>query len=169
MRHTLSLSLVLFAVWLLWSGHALVVQPDGSVEYDSLLLGLGVLASALVVFLVRRMHGVDMETAPHQVTLRILRYLPWLFWEIAKANVAVARVILHPRLPIRPTLVRVRAGQRTDLGRVIHANSITLTPGTVSVEVESDAITVHALTEEAALDLDSGEMNRRVTAVEGRG
>ena len=89
--------------------------------------------------------------------------------EIVKANIAVALRIVSPRLPIRPRVIRVRAGQRTDIGRVIYANSITLTPGTVTVDTEGDHITVHALTPEAAEGVLSGEMDRRVTRVEGRG
>jgi multicomponent Na+:H+ antiporter subunit E len=93
--------------------------------------------------------------------------LPWLLWEIAKANVDVARRVLSRRPAIAPSLLRVRAGQRGDLGRAIYANSITLTPGTVSIEVAGDEITVHALTAEAADGLRTGEMDRKVTDYEG--
>jgi multicomponent Na+:H+ antiporter subunit E len=156
MRYTLSLGGVLFAVWLLWSGH-----------FDPFLIIVGALSSLAVVLLARRMGIVDRESAPIEVTLGALGYLPWLAWQIVKANLQVARRILDPRLPIHPSLIRVRAGQRTDLGRVIYANSITLTPGTVSVRVEDEEITVHALTAEAADELRGGEMERRVRRLEG--
>ena len=156
MKYTLSLSGVLFAVWLLWSGH-----------FGPFLLIMGALSSIAVVLLARRMSVVDQESAPLEITVGALRYLPWLLWQIVKANLQVARRILDPRLPIRPNLVRVDAGQRTDLGRVIYANSITLTPGTVTVRVEGRQITVHALTAEAAEELLGGEMERRVLRLEG--
>ena len=76
--------------------------------------------------------------------------------------------MLSPSLPISPRLFVLRAGQGTDLGQVIYANSITLTPGTVTVEIENRELVVHALTEEAAQSLRSGAMDRRVTALEGR-
>lgn len=156
LKYTISLGLVLFGVWLLWSGH-----------FTPLLLSFGVISCVAVVAIARKMKIVDRESAPVEVTLRALLYLPWLVWEIVKANVDVARRILDPRLPISPRIIKVKAGQRHDIARVIYANSITLTPGTVSIDVEGDEITVHALTEEAARGVESGEMDRRVTHLEG--
>lgn len=157
MRYTLSLGVVLFGVWLIWSGH-----------YIPLLLALGLVSCGAVLAVVRRMGPIDEETVPLHLIPGALRYLSWLLREIVAANLDVARRILDPRLPIQPTVVRVRAGQRTDLGRVIHANSITLTPGTVSVAVEGDEIVVHALTAEAAEAVCAGEMDRRVSRWEGQ-
>ncbi len=152
---TASKIVVLAGIWLLWSGH-----------YTPLLLTLGGLSVLLVVWLGHRAGIVDEEGVPLEVTLRAALYLPWLLWEIVKANLHVAARILHPRLPIAPRLIRVRPGQRSDLGRAIYANSITLTPGTVSVDVEADEFLVHALTEESAAGLETGEMDRRVRRVE---
>ena len=156
MKYTVSLSLVLFGVWLLWSGH-----------FEPLLVSFGVLSCAVVVAIVRRMKIVDREGAPVELALRALAYVPWLLWEIAKANVDVARRILDPRLPISPRIIKVKAGQRHDISRVIYANSITLTPGTVSIDTAGDEITVHALTEEAARAVEAGDMDRRVSRLEG--
>ncbi|MFQ5844992.1 MAG: Na+/H+ antiporter subunit E [Planctomycetota bacterium] len=157
MKHSLGLGLVLFAVWVLWSGH---LEPS--------LLILGLVSCGVVVALTRRMELAEPERLPG-LWWRMVLYAPWLVAAIARANVDVARRILHPRLPIGPRVVRVRAGQRTDLGRVLYANSITLTPGTVSIDMEGDEITVHALTREAAEGLQSGAMDRRVTRMEGAG
>jgi multicomponent Na+:H+ antiporter subunit E len=157
MRSSLSLTAVLFGVWLLWSGH-----------YSPLLITIGLISSIAVVLVVGRMSPVDSETAPAALTLRCVTYVPWLLREIVTSNLDVARRILDPRLPIRPCLVRIDAGQSSDLGLVLHANSITLTPGTVSVGIEGFRITVHALTEEAARAVQSGEMDRRVSRCEGR-
>ena len=157
MIHATSLSAVLFGVWLLLSGH-----------YTPLLLGLGGVSTLLVVAISLRMDVVDHEGHPLHLGLRILWYWPWLMVQVLRANVDVARRVLSPSLPISPRMFKVRATQRTDLGRVIYANSITLTPGTVSVELEGSVILVHALTAEAAEDLREGTMNRLVVGVEGR-
>jgi multicomponent Na+:H+ antiporter subunit E len=151
------LSLVLFAFWLLWSGHT-----------ETLLVVLGAVSAVAAVAIAVRMRLVDEEGIPLALPLRALRFLPWMFWQIAKANVDVARRILNPRLPIHPAVIRVKTSQRRDAGRVIYANCITLTPGTVSVDVEGDEIVVHALTREAAAELATGKMDRKVSAYEGR-
>ncbi len=88
-------------------------------------------------------------------------------WQIVIANIDVARRVLSPSLPISPTLIRVKASQSTDLGQAIYANSITLTPGTISIDVEDGEILVHALTREGAQSLLDGEMDRRVTIMCG--
>jgi multicomponent Na+:H+ antiporter subunit E len=95
-----------------------------------------------------------------------LLYWPWLLWEIVKANWDVAKIIANPSLPISPTMMRVRASQKTDLGKAIYANSITLTPGTLSVGLEGDEITIHALTRAGADGVVEGTMDRKVTELE---
>ena len=109
---------------------------------------------------------VDAEGLPLDLVPGLLRYAFWLFGTVIRANFDVARRILHPRLPITPMVIRVPAEQRTAPGRVSYANSITLTPGTISLEVSDDEIEVHALSVDAAEDLQSGEMGRRVVALE---
>ncbi len=159
MSRAISIALVLYGLWLLLSGH-----------YVLLLLGLGVVSVLLVVLIAIRMDVVDPEGHPVHLGLKAaLWYWPWLVWEIIKANVAVTRQILNPRLPISPTVVRVKATQKSALGKVVYANSITLTPGTVSIDVDGPTISVHALTREAAEDLKRGEMDRRVTDFVGDG
>jgi multicomponent Na+:H+ antiporter subunit E len=113
------------------------------------------------------MEVVDREALPLHLTWRIIRYWPWLVWEIVKANVVVTRQVLSPSLPISPTVIKVPARQRTELCQVIFANSITLTPGTISIDIVQGMITVHALTAAAAADVETGEMNRRVAVIEG--
>ena len=153
--HSISLGLVLFGVWLLLSGF-----------FEPLLLGLGVLSCVIVVLIAHRMDVIDHEGHPIHLGWRILTYWAWLTVEIVKANLDVARRVLDPKLPIHPVVVRVETTQASELGHVIYANSITLTPGTVSMQVESGEILVHAIAREMAEDLASGEMDRRVTAVE---
>jgi len=141
--------------WALWSGRT-----------EPLLVGFGIASCAAVLWLSLRMSLVDPESEPFHLGLRPLVYVPWLLWEIARANVQVARVILAPDLPIRPQLLRVRATQKSELGNAIFANSITLTPGTVSLDVRGGVILVHALTDESAAGLRSGDMDRRVSWLE---
>ncbi len=110
---------------------------------------------------------VDHEGHPLHLTWRAIGYWGWLCVEIIKANIDVIKQVLSPQMSISPTMVRVRASQRSDLGQVIYANSITLTPGTISVDVANDEILVHALSESGAKDLIGGEMDRRVTRMAG--
>jgi len=88
--------------------------------------------------------------------------------EIFISNIYVCRLILSPAMPISPTVIALRSSQSSDLARVIFANSITLTPGTVTIDVDGDITEVHAITEEAATSLLQGSMDSKVTALESR-
>jgi multicomponent Na+:H+ antiporter subunit E len=124
-------------------------------------------SSLLIVWLSDRlMSVVDREGHPIHLTINAFTYWPWLLWEIAKAAWDVTKRILDPKLPISPMLVRLKAGQHSDVGRVIYANSITLTPGTITMELEGDNLLVHALTREGAEGLKGGDMDRRVSRFE---
>ena len=149
---------LLSCAWLLWSGHT-----------EPLILSFGAASVALVTWLVWRMDKVDGNPLGWGLGLRPLLYVPWLGLEIVKSNLHVARVVLSPKMPIQPRLVRVKATQKTELGQVIYANSITLTPGTITLDVRGGEFLVHALTDEVAEGLQSGEMDRKVTALEGKG
>ncbi|SEO37426.1 multicomponent Na+:H+ antiporter subunit E [Halogranum amylolyticum] len=96
---------------------------------------------------------------------RMLLYIPYLVWEIAKANVTLAYVILHPRLPIDPKMVQFRAAVWNDLPATTLANSITLTPGTLTVEVSQREFYIHSLTRSARRDLLEGALERAVRFV----
>lgn len=151
-----SLWIVLVAFWLLMSGH-----------YTGFLITLGLLAALGTTLLAMRMGIVDAEGHPVELLVQAVTYWPWLVVEIAKSAGRVTRIILDPALPISPTLVRVRAHQKTPVGRATYANSITLTPGTISVRLEGDDIIVHALERAGADDLEAGEMDERVREFEG--
>ena len=155
LQHAFNLGLFLFAIWVLLSGH-----------YTPLMLVLGVLSTLFVVFLATRADLIDRETQPVLIKPSVLFYWGWLGRKIIKSNIDVTRRILNPRLPISPNMFTVRATQKTELGRVTYANSITLVPGTVTVDVDEDVFTVHALTQEAATELKRGEMDHRVCNVE---
>lgn len=149
------LVICLAIVWLLLSGH-----------FEVLLLSFGAVSLLICALIARRMDVIDHEGVPLHLSLWIPRYWLWLAWEIVKANIDVARLVIDPKLPIAPQLFRTKASQRTDLGQVIYANSITLTPGTVSVDLDPGIIEVHAISAESAAGVEAGEMDRRVAALE---
>lgn len=154
-----ALWLFCFSLWLLLSGYTTV----------ALLLIFGAFSCALVVWISCCMDRADPEEPGLRldVSAQILLYWPWLLWEIVKANIDVTKIILDPKLPISPTMISTTPSQHTDLGRVIYANSITLTPGTVTTYLSHGALDVHALTQAAADGVLEGDMDRRVTKLEG--
>lgn len=155
MKHTVSLALVLAAIWLLNSGH-----------YTPLILGLGVISIVLVIAVVHLMNVVDHESQPIHLTRRFFPYWGWLIKEMVLANIDVTKRILKGKQAIYPVIGTLSISQKTDLGRVIYANSITLTPGTVTIDLNDHSVTVHALSPEKLESLQEGEMDRRVTEME---
>jgi len=156
-RHALSLFVGLYGLWLALSGH-----------YTPFLLAIGAACTAFAVAVALRMDVVDHEGHPmHLVGYRIPLYWCWLTIQILLSALAVTRIVLSPRLRIDPVLETVPSSQKSDLGKVIYANSITLTPGTLSTSVTAEGIEVHALTRRGMDELKEGGMDRRVTQVEG--
>jgi len=155
----LSLAATLFLFWLALSGH-----------YTPFLIVSGAVVAFVVALLGVRSGYGDEEGHPIDFLLHGLVYWPWLVVEIAKSAWAVARIIIDPRLPISPRLIRTRFSQRTAVGIATYANSITLTPGTITVEVNrrEQEFLVHALTKDSAAGVEEGTMDRRVRAFEGR-
>jgi len=155
MRHTIYLSLFLAAFWLLNSGH-----------YSSLILSFGAVSIAFVLYIAHRMDVVDHESQPLHLTLKLPGYYLWLVKEIILANILVVKHIWLGNKTISPTMASIKVNQKTDMGKVIYANSITLTPGTVTVALEDDQFIVHALLGESITELEAGEMDRRITGLE---
>ena len=155
----------LFVLWLLLSGH-----------YEPLLLVFGAVSSAVVVAIVHRLELDDDEGIPLHILPLIWRFWPWLTAEVVKANLEVMRQIVSPRLAITPQIFHFAPSQKTTAGLVTHANSITLTAGTVTLEIEEDGrFLVHALTRElgegtaakVGAERVEGEIGRRITALRG--
>jgi len=157
MFRALSSVATLFLFWVALSGY-----------FTPFLLSAGLVSAIAVVWLAHRMAVVDREGHPIHLGLAATVYWPWLAKEIVKSAWDVTKIILHPRLPIQPTLVRLAPSQRTEVGLATHANSITLTPGTISVEVGRNEFLVHALTAEGAEGVQSGDMDARVSRFESR-
>ena len=159
---TALLALALFGFWLVLSGHL-----------DAFHVVLGALSSVWIALGTRRLLGLDPPIVKGALgiaeALRLLRYLPWLVWQIVIASLQVARVVLDPALPIAPRVLRVRVPLPHNFARLVLANSITLTPGTVTLDVEGDDYLVHALTPASAMGLGTsatpGPIIRRVTAI----
>ncbi len=158
MLQKLGLFVALCVGWILWSGY-----------FKPLLLGLG-LASALVcTYLALRMRKADGEGSQFKILQHVHQlatYWPWLLLEIAKSNIEVAKIILSGKMNIDPVMIRLKAGQQTEMGQVIYGNSITLTPGTITVDIEDGELLVHALVQSGADGLHEGGMDRRITALE---
>lgn len=126
-----------------------------------MLLTLGVISILFVLWMAKRMRIIDHETAPYLTVPQTISYFAWLFVEIIKANIAVVRAVLSPDMFVSPTLTRIPTPQKTDIGKVMFANSITLTPGTISLDIQDDHILVHALLSEMSNPDDFGEMAER--------
>ena len=156
MLRYLSAFVALYVFWLVLSGY-----------FTPFLMVMGALSVLLAIYIAIRMHVVDDEGHPIQFGIgAVFSYWPWLIKEIAKSSWDVTWRILHPKLPISPTLVRFRPSQTSEVALATHANSITLTPGTISIGVSGKEFLVHALTREGAAGLDGSEMDRRVSALE---
>lgn len=150
----LILMLVLMLAWVLWSG-----------IYTPLLLALGLGSCILALYLAYRIHYFDPEVFSLHVIPRLPRYWGWLLVEIARSSFTVARIILQRHMPISPTVVEFEAGSADPVSQVILGNSITLTPGAVTLDVHAGKLLVHCLTEEGAEELLSGEFNQRATTL----
>ncbi len=149
--HYLLISIVLYLFWLVLSGH-----------FNPLLLGLGAISALLSVWLLRRMDRMDRTPVDPLPTLALIGYGLWLLGELVRANIDVARRIWDPALPVTPGWTRLRVRLATPLQRTLYANSITLTPGTLTAEVRKDHFVVHYLTREGLESLRKGEMERRI-------
>ncbi len=154
MKHTISLSLFLATLWWLLSGYP---KP--------ILLGLGVVSVAFTVWLANRMDVIDQESHPVHLSRQLLTFWARLFVEIVVSNLQVVAAILTPgRNQIQPHFLRVRSRQRTALGQVLLANSITLTPGTVTVSMDQGELLVHALSTSSGAAVVEGQLDAMIPA-----
>ena len=143
-----------FVIWLLLSGH-----------YDPLLLTLGVLSCLTCLYVTWKAKFIDEEGLPLHLLIRLPIYTLWLFKEIIKANIDTAKIIILNNPD--PQNFRVKSSQKTEAGKVTYANSITLTPGTVTTVLDGDILEVHALSSDMADDVKSGAMDKKVSWLEG--
>jgi multicomponent Na+:H+ antiporter subunit E len=164
MRGTLLLLALLAAIWVALSGHY---------STEPVVLVMAVISVVLSGWLAARMDRAAGEAGLPPETGRILLRLPvyglWLAWQIVLANLHVIRLVLDPRTRLEPAILRVRARQRSALVQVIHANSITLTPGTITLDLRNGELLVHALSAGSAASVLAGDMDRAASRLEGGG
>lgn len=157
-RRRLAFAAALIILWFLLSGYF----------SKATLVAFGAFSVAVTWWFAERAETVDREGVPTSVFPGLISYMAWLFLEIGKANVMVAREVLKPKISLAPKMFRVPAPQPSDLTRTIFANSVTLTPGTVTVDVREDALLIHALDESFA-DIDGiVDMGAKATRLETR-
>jgi len=150
------LFLALYGFWLILSGEL----------KSNFLLVVGALGSLATVILCRRLSPMETPRSSPATAVRFILYLPWLLWQVTLANLDVIRRVWHPKLPIRPRLVRVPTRLSQPLALTLLANSITLTPGTVTVRVSKGELLVHALDDGPREHLLDGSMEKHIAALE---
>ncbi|MBD3333755.1 hypothetical protein GF356_12970 [candidate division GN15 bacterium] len=157
--------LLLAAVWLFVSG-----------KFEAVYLFWGAVSTGLVLCFSYRLRRIpvsneatETEVYPHISVSRLLLYLLWLLWQMIKSGVYVAYLVLHPRLRIEPVVVRFTSRQPNVIARVILGNSITLTPGTLTLAISGDRFVVHALTRDTGDTLFNGEMGAKVCRLYSQG
>ena len=150
-------TIAMFIFWILLSG-----------EFTFILITSGVVASLITAYLSHDIFigKADLKTETGRV-FKFIVYIPWLLWEIILANVEIAYLVLSPKPLVDPQIVRFKNDLKTDLGIVTLAHSITLTPGTVTVEANREEFIIHAIWQKSAEGIIGGEMQRKVKKIEG--
>ena len=150
-------TIAMFIFWILLSG-----------EFTFILITSGVVASLITAYLSHDIFigKADLKTETGRV-FKFIVYIPWLLWEIILANVEIAYLVLSPKPLVDPQIVRFKNDLKTDLGIVTLAHSITLTPGTVTVDANREEFVIHVIWQKSAEGIISGEMQRKVKKIEG--
>lgn len=156
-KHVAVLFVVLTVLWLLLSG-----------IYTPFILSLGVISVATVCYFAFRMNVLEHRGSPlYFRPFKLLAYWGWLLIEILKSNWSVTKKVLDPKLPIKPLLKAIPSSQKTEIGQSIYANSITVTPGTIAINIgKNGEMLIHALHEDSIAELETGYMDERVTRLE---
>ncbi|NBD37802.1 MAG: cation transporter [Verrucomicrobia bacterium] len=138
-----------------------------SAKFDLFHIGTGVIAVTLIMWQHSALPQLGKREAPPLRPLRVLLYIPWLLWQMLRSAVYVAVIILHHPRKIEPRVLSFRCNQPSDLQHVLFANSITLTPGTLTLDLKDGHYLVHSLTKATGEDLMEGDMARRVARLSG--
>jgi multicomponent Na+:H+ antiporter subunit E len=148
--------LILFLHWVLWSG-----------KFDAFHLSLGAVSCALVTFMSHDLLFKREKFSPRHAVevIRFIKYIPWLIYQILLANIHVAYLALSPRMPIDPEIVKLKTRLKTDISMAVFANSITLTPGTITADIRDGEYYVHALSKKVSEDLLTGKMENKVAGI----
>jgi len=154
--HIAKWAILLSTFWLLLSGY---IQP--------ILLGFGAISVLVVLFVLKRMDDVDQEKQEIGTGLRLVKYTPWLIWQIIRSSLQVTKLIWGSPDKVSPSLAKISAKNIPPHRRALYANSITLTPGTLSVDLVDDEITVHALQKSSIDELEQKAMEKKITGIWG--
>ncbi|WP_022851898.1 Na+/H+ antiporter subunit E [Limisalsivibrio acetivorans] len=144
--------------WLMLSG-----------EFKPLLLGFAVVYSAIVAVMTKDLFMRDADKGTPVRLLKFFLYLPWLMKEILVANIQVVKIVLSPSMPIDPVMVKEGSELKTDIGLTTLGNSITLTPGTVTVDIEDGELLVHAIDAAAEKGITDRVIEKKVLEIERAG
>jgi len=152
LRNTILQAILLMVFWLIMSGH-----------YDLMHVSFGIFSVALVMLIHYRIRKHLFTLGEHSAALklrlaRLAYYIPWLLWQIVVASLQVAYVVLHPKCPIDPAVLRFRTRLGNTSSKVILGNSITLTPGTITLEIERDEFLVHSLMDVSSSGIVDGSL-----------
>ncbi len=156
MAHLMIWALVLAVFWLLLSGF-----------FKTLLLSFGLISVVLVVFLIRRMDTTDNQPQKLPLSFSFFRYVIWLLGQIALSSLEVTKLVWGSSKKLSPAIAKLPVANTPEKTRVLYANSITLTPGTLSVDIDEEHVTVHALDAQSIKSLEAGEMATKVSSVTG--
>jgi len=154
--HIAKWAILLSTFWLLLSGY---IQP--------LLLGFGTVSVIVVLFVLKRMDDVDQEKQEIGTGLRLMQYFPWLIWQVITSSLQVTKLIWGPTDKLSPSVATIKVDNVPPKRRALYANSITLTPGTLSVDLVGDEITVHALQKSSIDELEQKAMENKITQIWG--
>jgi multicomponent Na+:H+ antiporter subunit E len=148
--------LILFVNWVIWSG-----------KFDAFHLALGVISCLIVTYTTHNLLFRRTRFSSKDITevIRLFTYIPWLIYQIVLANIHVASLVLNPKMPIDPRMIKFKTKLKKDISLTTFANSITLTPGTITADIIDGEFYVHALNKKVADDLLSGEMEKRIAHV----
>ena len=155
MRYTVCVCILLAFIWLANSGH-----------YTALSLTLGAVSVAFVSWLTHTIRIIDKESQPIHLLTRLPAYYGWLLKKIIQGNLEVVSHIWRTPLSVTPRVAALPTAQHNDMGLVIYANAITLTPGTVTIDIQRNRVVVHTLNHSGLAELQTGAMDQRVTALE---
>ena len=149
--------LIFFIVWIIFNG---CITPE------VILFGI-IIAALMFLFICRFMdYSFKKEWKLIQLTPLLLQYFCILLWEIIKANIATAFFVLNQKVEVEPKLIHFSVTLQSDMARVILANSITLTPGTITVDLEGDTYTIHCLDDELATDIDDSVFVKKLRRID---
>lgn len=156
MRREIVIFLILYLLWIVLSG-----------MFDVFHLSLGFISCFIVTFMSRdlifRSEKISKNHLKHAI--RFILYVPWLLYQILLSNIHVAYLVLHPKTIIDPALVSYKSKLKDDISKVVFANSITLTPGTITIDIVNDTFIIHCISKKVADDLFSGEMENRIAFI----